>query len=434
MQIQRFFIYTIFSIFFINFLFINNLSAISFGGFEQNISETENKTWLNSVFDCVLSFGDCAYKGTQKVTNLYQKIGEIYFGIEPVKIDDVKIDNTDFHVEDIDINGEKIGVEDLSDLTNPDMNRNDDLSDIIGKGKESGEDIVKKAEQGTKDKIASLEKEIKDAEKAKAETKSSAEKAELQKEIDNNKKQLVAEQKKIQDLKDEREALTSNEKSTAEFNNQVRQAQAGQLPRYSDSVLNQSGLQGTPDFYDGKFVCNENNNGTFAGNERPRNQGGKVSNELFYAIANAAKASGANVGSFGCFNSRNIAGTNTPSKHSTGDACDVVLKGNDAKYTAFLVMFMANTGNHNTVGSYRNRNFDHSHLGADCGGTWCPYQKGAGLEPWKELAFRTVYQACGKNFNPSDRPSKKWIQDCAKKAVETFCNKSGDKKDNPLTS
>lgn len=232
---------------------------------------------------------------------------------------------------------------------------------------------------------------------------------------------LAAEQKKTQELKDEAAALSTTEKDTPNFNQQVALAQQGRLPTYSDSILNQTNLQGTPDFFDGRFVCNLSNNGTFSGTEKPRNQGGRIADSLFYGIANAAKASGAQVGSFGCFNHRTIAGSGRLSQHATGDACDVVLRGNDAKNTAFMVLFLANTGTHNTVGSYASRGFDHSHLGADCGGTWCPYQKGSGLEPWKALAFNAVYQACGKQFNPSDRPPKSWIQNCAKKAAENFC-------------
>lgn len=150
---------------------------------------------------------------------------------------------------------------------------------------------------------------------------------------------LEADRKKAQELKEETSALTTTEKNTPYFSSLVGQAQQGKLPVYSDSVLNQTNLVGTPDFYDGKFVCNTSNGGTFAGNERPRNQGGRVANSLFYAIANAAKASGAQVGSFGCYNYRTIAGSGRLSQHATGDACDVVLKGNDAKNTAFMIFF-----------------------------------------------------------------------------------------------
>jgi tetratricopeptide (TPR) repeat protein len=281
------------------------------------------------------------------------------------------------------------------------------------------------AEKEIKDKLLALDKQIQDI-------KSDPNKTSQEKnsEIANLNTSLKAEQQKITDLKAEKEALTSGEKYTPEFNRSAQQAQAYVPPQPGSAeynklqnVMNQNGLQGSPDFYDGKFVCDTSGTGLFATNEKPRNQGGKVANELYYAIANAAKVSGVNVVSVGCYNFRTIAGSNNLSKHANGDACDVLPKGEDAKKTAFLVLFLANTGNFNTVGSYADRKFDHSHLGADCGGTWCPYQKGSGLEPWKELAFRTVFQVCGQQFNPSNRPSKSFVQNCAKKAAETFCKK-----------
>lgn len=190
---------------------------------------------------------------------------------------------------------------------------------------------------------------------------------------------------------------------------------------FHNRVINQDNIPPGQNTFTGDFVCKQDGGGSFNTRERPKNQGGLVQDEVFYAIANAAKASGVSLTSLGCYNNRNIAGTNTASQHSSGSACDVLPKGEDSQKTAFMVFFLANTGNYNTVGSYASRRFDHSHLGGDCGGTWCPYQKGPGLEPWKELAIRTVFQACGQTWNAGSRPAKKWVQDCAKKAVDKFC-------------
>jgi hypothetical protein len=207
MQKQRFFILSLSIFLFINLFFFDtqNLNAIpfNFGGQNANLeqsysSQASSNSWLDSVFDCVLNFGDCAYKGTEKVAiNLYQKIGEIYFGIEPVKVETVDVSG------DIKIGGENIGdvkIESLKDLNNDEDYSKIGLDDVLDKENSNFET----AEKEIKDKLLALDKQIQDI-------KSDPNKTSQEKnsEIANLNTSLKAEQQKITDLKAEKEALTS---------------------------------------------------------------------------------------------------------------------------------------------------------------------------------------------------------------------------------
>lgn len=204
---------------------------------------------------------------------------------------------------------------------------------------------------------------------------------------------------------------TIQEEGGAAFQNKYSQPKTPPIQSTLPSIFPQNGSE-----LGGDFACKKNAGGSVTGGAdcKPVSQGGKIKDELYNAVRNAAEASGAKVNLISCLREgATVAGTGKQSKHAIGEALDVKIDGaNDSVKTKFIVYFMANTKKFNSVGSYEGK-LTHTHLGADCGTTWCPF--GAKAEPWKELAFK----ASGLSQNM--RPPKVVAWSGAKRASFQMC-------------
>lgn len=270
-------------------------------------------------------------------------------------------------------------------------------------------DKAKKTETKSKTKTSTKETIKKEETKKATSTKMTEE--EMKKEID----QVLAEETSPE-FKKMVENQNQQPNTTSQPPNQ--QNPTTQEPKQPNQPQNQAGPQPSPSIQDvpfnGDFVCKKNNGGSFQSSDRPTSQGGKIANELYQAAENAAKASGAKVKVISGFRpGARVAGSGHPSKHGFGQALDVNIDGSNDQKTKFIVFFMANTVNFNTVGSYAGK-MSHTHLGGDCGSTWCPF--GARAEPWKEFAFRS------SGLSQGMRPSKAHANAGAKRAAAKLCN------------
>lgn len=120
---------------------------------------------------------------------------------------------------------------------------------------------------------------------------------------------------------------------------------------------------------------------------KPKNKGGQVADELFYAIVNAAEVSGSKVILSSCHRpGATIAGSGNISKHSSGEAIDLKPSGSDAQKKLFILAVLANTDKFNSIGSYAGET--HTHIGADRNEYWTSFLKGISVPPlYKISAF-----------------------------------------------
>jgi hypothetical protein len=184
-------------------------------------------------------------------------------------------------------------------------------------------------------------------------------------------------------------------------------------------VLNY-GMNDTGNFT-GQFACSQNNGGSVTGLDRadckPKNKGGQIENELFYAIVNAAEVSGAKVSLVSCHRpGATIAGSGNISKHASGEAIDLKPTGSEQQKMKFILAVLANTDKYNSIGSYAGES--HTHVGADRNQFWTHFLKGVSFPPlYKTQAFLRAKVA---HFDKNK--TKAEVSKNAKEALKQICN------------
>lgn len=235
--------------------------------------------------------------------------------------------------------------------------------------------------------------------------------------------------KKIEELRQQRtdikeRTVESGQSHVAEMQKAYKEAKPFDSSVLSPNPADITKAGGTP--FTGKFACDKNAGGTFSGSgqDRPKNQGGKIEDELFYAVANAAKASGAKVTLVSGFRAgATVAGTGKTSQHASGKALDIKIEGDENKKANFITFFIANTDKYNSLGSYAGK-LSHTHVGGDCGGRWCHFKGKEGgtpgqAETWKK---KGLLQA---ELHEDDKSTTKPVaNEKAKRGAAGLCGKN----------
>jgi hypothetical protein len=209
---------------------------------------------------------------------------------------------------------------------------------------------------------------------------------------------------------------------------------------FAPSILNQTSLpKGQSKFNDfascGAQSGNEQTNtqgGNLSGSGKdcmPENQGGKLKNQIWYAIKTAADKSGAKIQFISCFRAgATITGSGRTSKHASGEAADVKINGSDKQKQDFLLAYMALTGEYNSSGYYEGQ-MEHVHLGGDCG-PWCAFKgtnpgngQTGGIPEWAKTG---LLRAGLSAEDKSARPPKPEAQKKAQNAVGLNCGNSSN--------